>query len=112
MNIYGARFHRQFASDAAVKAAKVEWGTAICGYGRDQLHAKLEVVKGSNDDALAWPNIAAILQVSTSASPNGINAAAYREPELGLPQLPDWATKERSDRLRKETMANLKSMLD
>ncbi|RKZ15806.1 hypothetical protein DRQ53_08035 [bacterium] len=86
MNIYGNRFRTQFASSEQIVAAKVEWGDMICGSTREQLHAKLEVVKreGNNPD-LKWPNIAYILALSSGASPTGVNEPAYRPPQTSLP---------------------------
>ena len=95
VNIYGTRFRTQFASEAQIVAAKVEWGDMICQHGREKLNTKLLHVKQSGhlDPDLKWPNIGYILGLTAGPSPTGMNTDAYLPHQ---PQLPDQSALERA----------------
>jgi len=95
VNIYGSRFRTQFASEAQIVAAKIEWGEMICQHGREKLDAKLRHVKQSGhlDPDLKWPNIGYILGLSTGPSPTGVNTGAYLPHQ---PQIPDQSALDRA----------------
>ena len=110
MNIYGNRFRTQFASDAQIVAAKVEWGDMVCQHGREKLHAKLHRAKeGAHlDPELKWPNIGYILSLPTGPSPNGMNSQAYSP---HTPQLPDHSALARAKASGTSALSKMRNLL-
>ena len=74
--IYTHKWASVFADDAAVMQSKKVWGPQITKHTPAHLKDILDRVMETGIPE--WPDMSKILNTNTSASPNGINAAAYK----------------------------------
>ena len=74
--IYTHKWASVFADDEAVMQSKKVWGPQITKHTPAHLKAILDRVMETG--VPEWPDMSKILNTNTSASPNGINAAAYK----------------------------------